>query len=139
MKKFFFLLTIIICVCACSNGTPNDFGGVVIPTVNDVKLEFFTTEPNYDEIEFSYYDNETDKFISQTIQFKYDNNGSPLPLIIKWDNFTYKYVRGEGYRNNFSSAELNFNLYVNDVLVYQEKSSGNSNAYARVVFDYTIK
>lgn len=129
---------LIMFLCACGTSS-DDFGDIVLPTINDVRLEFRTTEPNSDQIEFSYYDNNTDAFISEAIQFEYDTNGNPLPLVIKWDNFTYKYIRGEGYRNNFSSAELNFNLFVNDVLVLEENSTGSSNAYARVVFNYTIK
>ena len=136
MKKFFFLLlTLFLSAC----GTSDDFGEIVLPTINDVRLEFRTTEPNSDEIDYSYYDNKTDAFISDTIQFEYDSNGNPLPIVIKWDKFTYKYIRGEGYRNNFSNAELNFNLYVNDVLVTDETSTGSRNAFARVVFNYTIK
>ena len=105
----------------------------------DVRIEFSTTEPNYDEIEFSYYNNATDRFIDETLVFNYDNNGNALPYIINWENFGYKYVRGEAYRNNFSSALLNIKIYVNDELVFEQSSSGNSNTFARVLFDYTIK
>nr|WP_298989040.1 hypothetical protein [uncultured Polaribacter sp.] len=107
-------------------------------TETDVRLEFYTQESNYDEIEFSYYDNKTDKFNNETLVFNYDNSGNPLPLIVNWEDFGYKYVRGEAYRNNFSIAELTLKLYVNDELVYEETQAGNSNAYARVVFDHTI-
>lgn len=101
-------------------------------TETDVRLEFYTQESNYDEIEFSYYDNKTDKFNNETLVFNYDNSGNPLPLILNWEDFGYKYVRGEAYRNNFSIAELTLKLYVNDELVFEETQAGNSNAYGRV-------
>ena len=107
-------------------------------TETDVRLEFYTQESNYDEIEFSYYDNKTDKFNNETLVFNYDNSGNPLPLILNWEDFGYKYVRGEAYRNNFSIAELTLKLYVNDELVFEETQAGNSNAYGRVFFDHTI-
>ena len=105
----------------------------------DVRIEFYTTEPNYDEVEFSYYNNATDIFNEETLVFNYDNSGNALPIIITWEDFGYKYVRGEAYRNNFSTTELTIKLFVNDDLVYEETESGNPNAYARVVFDHTIK
>lgn len=70
----------------------------------DVKLEFTSAEPNYDGIDFSYYDNSTDKFNSETLKFQYDTNGNALPLVVLWEDFGYRFIRGNAYRNNFSTA-----------------------------------
>ena len=135
MKKLQ-LIALLVLLFSCSPSATEE----EIPlSETDVRIEFYTTEPNYDEVEFSYYNNGTDKFSDETLVFNYDNSGNPLPIIINWEDFGYKYVRGEAYRNNFSSAELSIKLFVNDDLVYEETKSGNSSAYARVVFDYTIK
>lgn len=138
MKKISQLLVLFLFFACTPTDEVNTKPAVTLEDT-DVRFEFTTTEQNYDEIEFSYYVNGEDKFTSETLVFEYDNNGNPLTKIIEWKDFGYKYIRGEAYRNNFSEAELSIKIYVNDELVYEESETGNPNAYARVVFDYTIE
>lgn len=105
----------------------------------DVRIEFYTTEPNYDEIEFSYYDNATDRFNDETLVFNYDNSGNALPIIINWEDFGFKYVDVKAYRNNNSAAELKLKLYVNDELVDEDINSGTSMSFASVAIYHTIR
>lgn len=137
MKKLLVCFSILIFISSC-NPLADEEGKIPL-SETDVRIEFTTTEAQYDELEFSYYDNATDRFVNETLVFDYDNSGNSLPLIVNWEDFGYKYVRGEAYRNNFSPAELSMKLYVNDELVLEETEYGNPNIYARVIFDYTIE
>lgn len=132
-----FLISILFASCVTTQFEDEDDGIPLSQT--DVRLEFYTEEPNSDEINFTYYDNAGNIDIAQVLKFEYDGNGNALPYIINWNDFGYRFVRGEAYRNNSSSAQLSVKLYVNDKLVQEDSKVGTSNQFARVVFDYIIK
>lgn len=131
------LATILFFSCVT---TQNEFEDDGIPlSQTDVRLEFYTNEPNADEIKLTYYDNANNIDVTEIITFEYDTNGDALPHIIYWNDYGYKYVRGEAFRNSPSPAELMLKLFVNDKLVQEDSKAGTSSSYARVTFDYTIK
>lgn len=140
MKNILPLFLSLIFLSACTPTGTNEEGEEIVPLdETDVRFEFRTTEPNYDEIELVYYEHTVDAFRDSTMVFNYDNNGNPLPLILLWENHGFKYLRGEIYRNNFSPAELNVTIFVNDTEVFTETKAGNPNQYARITWDYTIE
>ena len=104
----------------------------------DIRFEFMTTEADYDEINLVYYDHKIDAFRDSVMVFNYDNGNNPLPIILEWENHGFQYLRGEVYRNNFSTAELTARILVNDTEVFIETKTGNANQFARIVWDYTI-
>ncbi len=138
MRKPLLLLFVSLLVYACTPGAQAEEEEVIPITETDVRFEFSTTEPNYDEVEMVFYDHTIDAFRDSTLVFNYDNAGNALPLILLWENHGFKYLRGEIYRNNFSPAELNVKIFVNDTEVYNETEAGTPNQFARIVWDYTI-
>ena len=140
MKKIAFLLfTLTIFSCTSTVVlTPEEIAELEELATKDIEIIFTTTEPNYDEVMVTYYDFSIGDDIAKSYVFKYDVNGNPLPIKIVFDNYKYEYIRGEGFRNNFSEAELKVQVLVDNVLVLEEKSNGTSTHFARVSFNYDI-
>ena len=136
MKKITLLL-ILFYLFSCSNSllTPKEIEEL---TTKDVEIVFLTNEPNYDEVVITYYDFTIGTDISKTNLFKYDVDGNPLPLKIIFKNYSYKIIRGEGFRNNFSEAELKVQIFIDNILVKEQKSNGSSSTFARVDFNFNI-
>jgi hypothetical protein len=135
MKNIVFLLSVIFLFSCTSTEDSID---TMQPTETIVTIEFLTSEPNYDEVVVTYYDYKTDAYITAPYVFPYDSDGNPQPLKIILENYNFRYVDGEAYRNNNSAAELQVNLYINDTLVDEDSDQGTSSKYAVVKFEYTI-
>lgn len=142
MKKIvgiFLIFILYSCSCTCDDViTPEDIEAIEEATTKDIEIVFTTTEPNYDEVMVTYYDYEIEDDFSSAFVFKYDTSGNPLPLKITLDNYKYEFIRGEGFRNNFSTAQLKVQLFVDDEMVLENTSNGTSNAFAKVNFDFDI-
>jgi len=139
IKKYFYFLTLfILCSCATATGGDDDEAEVVPPEDRIVKFVFTTQEPNYDEVHVSYYDYKTDSHLVEILPFSYDNAGNALPLELVLENYDFRYIDGEGYRNNHSTAELAVQVFVNDKMVVEDSDKGTSSRYARVLFNYDI-
>lgn len=133
MKKIVFLVSFIF-LTTCSNSHEDD-----IEEHNfNITIELLTNEPNYDEVILTYYNYETRKFTSDSYNFTYNAAGEPLPFTLELKNYAYKFIRGEAYRNNNSSAFLKLNLYVDGELVLEDSNKGTTTSFATVKFNYTI-
>lgn len=104
-----------------------------------VEIEFFTAEPNFDEIMVSYYEYKTGTYTLNPYTFSYDLNGDPLPFKITLENYTYKYIDGEAFRENHSPALLTVKLYIDGALILENYSKGTAETFATVKFNRTIK
>ena len=138
MARIFIVILISSFLFSCTPGGMQNEQEEIPLAETDVRFEFRTTEPVYDEIELVYYDHKIDAFRDSTMVFKYDNANNPLPIILEWENHGFKYLRGEVYRNNFSPSELNVRILVNDIEVFTDTQAGNANQFARITWDYTI-
>lgn len=106
--------------------------------INNIELVFTTTEPNNDEIMITYYDIAKADNVSGPHQFIYDNDGKPLPLILKFDDYKYKFLDGEAFRNNFSTSELRVQIFVNGELLVERFDRGTSTTFATLDISFRI-
>ena len=137
MKKFTAML-ILLALLACEKNnllTPQEVEELI---TKDIEVIFTTNEPNYDEVMITYYDFSIGTDIAKAYPFEYDIDGNSLPLKIIFENYKYKTIRGEGFRNNFSEAEIKVQLYIDSRLEKERKSNGTSTIFARVNFNYDI-
>ncbi len=123
---------------SCATSVENDEVDEAVRDTSDriVKMVFFTNEPNYDEVHVNYYDYKTDGFIAGVYAFEYNSAGEALPLEIILENYDFRYVNGDAYRNNHSSALLAVEIYVDGELVDQDSDTGDSQTYAVVKWNY---
>ncbi len=138
MKKFSLLILSIILFNCSGTKTPEDAAQELEDATTDVEIIFTTSEPNHDEIMVTYYDIKQGKDITQPYVFEYDQNGNSLPLKIIFDNYEYRFLDGETFRNNFSESELRVQVYFEGNLHSDEASYGTSNSFARVNFSFKI-
>ena len=132
------ILIVLFSVFSCTSEsklTPEEIEDLI---TDDVEIIFTTTEPNYDEVMVTYYDFDIGTDVAKPYVFKYDVDGNPLPLKISFENYTHELIRGEGFRNNFSEAELKVQLFIDDKLILEEISKGTTSIFARVSFNYDI-
>lgn len=133
MKKIVLIFSLLyICACPSEIEKSNNLANSL------VEIEFFTTEPNFDEIIISYYQDATRTTSLDTYTFSYDLNGDPLPLKIILDNYTSRYIDGEAFRENHSPAKLSVKLYINGELILEDASRGTAETFATVNFKHTI-
>jgi hypothetical protein len=135
MKKIAsFLLFFVVISCSTSSDNPD------LPQnrINNIELVFTTTEPNNDEIMITYYDIAKADNISGPHLFEYDNDGKPLPLVLKFDDYKYRFLDGEAFRNNFSTSELRVQIYLNGELLVERFDSGTSTTFATVDISFRI-
>ena len=59
-------------------------------------------------------------------------------MILKFDDYKYKFLDGEAFRNNFSSAELKVQVFFEGVLYFEKSSKGTNSTYAKVDFSFDI-
>ena len=135
MKKIT-LLFLFIVVISCS--TTSDNPESPQNKINNVELVFTTTEPNNDEVMITYYDIAKADNVSGPHNFVYDNNGKPLPLIIKFDDYKYKFLDGEAFRNNFSTSELRVKIFVNGELLVERFDRGTNTTFATLDISFRI-
>lgn len=135
MKKIVFLLLFIVAVsCSTSSENPEEPQS----KINNIEIIFTTTEPNNDEIMITYYDIASANNVSGPYQFIYDNNGNPLPIKLTFDDYKYRFLDGEAFRNNFSISELKVQVFVNGEMIVERVSKGSSTTFATVDISFKI-
>lgn len=139
MKKFLFSLSFIV-ILGCSSAILEeeaDFG--VVSSDNVVRIEITTSEPN-DEILVNYYVYQTDDYDLDLYPFSYDSQGIAGPVVIRLDNYDFRYIQGETYRNKVSdAAPLTLKIFLNDEVILEETSEvSNTNRNGLIRFNYDI-
>lgn len=109
----------------------------IIP--KNIELIFTTSQLNFDEIVVSYYNFDTSEWIYGPMQFTYDANGNPEPIIISIPDYTFNTIEGEAYRKNNLEFSLKVQVYVDEVLSFETESIGTALDWAHVNFTFTIE
>lgn len=138
MKNILHFISIFL-VLSCTNSSTEEEQVEVVLTDNVVRIEVLTGEPNNDELFITYYEYETDTYNWNAYPFSYDGQGNPEPIIITFDDYDFRYIEGEVYRNNPSSASISLKIYLNDELIIDETKIGDGIEYVLVKFNYDIK
>ena len=138
MNKLFFIFSLLL-IFSCSSVT-NPGVDEEDPTRADriIKFEFNTTELQSDEIRISYFDYVTNTYPVVVHNFEYDSSGQPIPFVMTFENYDYRYIYGEAYRNNPNTEEISVKIYVNDELVVATSGKGEDGEYAELRFNYDI-
>jgi len=139
MKKLLFIIGIILFnSCTVSNSEEEIIVDPVSAEDRVVRMEFSTTQLSFDEIRISYFDFKTNSYPVVIHQFSYDSAGQPIPFILTIENYDFRYINGEAYRNNPNTEEISVKVYVNDELVIEEAERGEDGEYAEIRFNYDI-
>ncbi|PQJ80598.1 hypothetical protein [Polaribacter porphyrae] len=143
MKKIISILSFtLIIFCSCSTPSSEedttDPDDIISAEDRVVKMEFNTTEINSDEIRISYFDYLTNTYPVVVHQFSYDSSGQPIPFVITLENYNYRYINGEAYRNNPNPKEISVKVFVNDELAVEDIGKGEGGEYAEIRFNYDI-
>lgn len=139
MKKIAFIISLILFYsCTTSTSEEDANPDIISPEDRVIKMEFNTTELNSDEIRVSYFDYLTNTYPVVVHQFSYDSSGQPIPFVMVFENYNFRYINGEVYRNNPNIEEISTKIYVNDELVIEETVKGENGEYAEFKFNYDI-
>ena len=139
MKKLIFIFSIIILnSCSSVSNIEEENEDSISPEDRVVRFEFNTTELVLDEIRISYFDYLTNTYPVVVHNFSYDSSGQPIPFIMTFENYDYRYIYGEAYRNNPNTEEISVKIYVNDELIIEEIGKGEDGEYAEIRFNYDI-
>ena len=138
MKKLYYFLVFTIAL-GCTTTTTEEEIEVVSLEDNVVRIEVLTGEPNSDELQISYYEYETDSFSWQPYTVSYDTSGNPLPVIINFDDYDFRYINGEVYRNNSNPASINLKIFLNNEIIIDETEEGDGTEQVLIRFNYDIK
>ncbi|MFY9241917.1 MAG: hypothetical protein WAO74_02700 [Polaribacter sp.] len=138
MKNLMLLFTILLTLSCTTN---NEILQEEITEITPKKVEIILTTSKliFDEIVVSYYDFDADEWVFGPGQFSYDSTGKPEPMIILLADYAYKMIEGEAYRKNNLDSSLKVQIYINDVLVFEDEATGTDLAYAHVNYDFTIE
>ena len=85
-------------------------------------IEIFVT--NYFFIYKATFDYKTNTNPLVVHEFSYDTAGQPIPLVLTFENYDFRFINGEAYRNNPSTEEISVKIYVDDELVIEEAERG---------------
>ncbi|MHB0755115.1 hypothetical protein [Polaribacter sp. M15] len=137
-KVLFFALIVFIISCSSPIEAPTEDLGIVSPD-NMVRIEITTTEPN-DEVKVNYYVYQTDDYNLNVYPFSYDAQGNAEPIVIRLDNYDFRYIQGETYRNRASDASpLSLKIFLNDEVIVEETSEvSTTNRNGLIRFNYDI-
>lgn len=139
MKKLIFIFGIILFnSCTTSTAEEDQIENPVSAEDRVVRMEFNTTQLSFDEIRISYFDYKTNSNPLVVHEFTYDSAGQPIPFIINFENYNFRYISGEAYRNNPNTEEISVKIYVDDELVIEEAQRGEDGEYAEIRFNYDI-
>jgi len=104
-----------------------------------VKIEVNSAELENDELFITYYEYQTNTYNWNPYTISYDTNGNSLPVIITLENYSFRYIEGEVYRNNNIPSQISLKISVNDEVVIDESKTGTGNEYVTIKFNYDIK
>lgn len=134
MKKILILLILIISCTTAETVIEEE-----TLTDNTIKIEVTSSEIANDEIFITYYEYQTDTYNWKPYPISYDSSGNPEPVIIILENYNYRYIAGEVYRNNNIPSKITLKISVNDEVIIDESKTGNGNEYVTIRFNYDIK
>lgn len=142
MKHLKYLTTILFVTMFASCATSeviDEIEEVTIITPKNIEIIFTTSQLEFDEITVSYYDFDLAEWIYGPMQFSYDADGNPEPIIISLPNYSYDTVKGDAYRKNTLESSLKVQIYVDEILSFETESVGTALEWAHVKFDFTIE
>ncbi|WP_405564986.1 hypothetical protein [Polaribacter sp. Asnod6-C07] len=134
MKKLFLLLLVVYSCTTATTETEEETTEILDKTV---RIEIDTTLEN-DAVQIAYYDYLTDAHILEQHIFEYDSSGNAITKVITLDDYDFRYIEGEVYRNNPISDQLSLKIYVDDELVVDESKTGDGSEYINISFNYDI-
>ena len=137
MKKLIFIFGLIL-FNSCTASTTAEEENLVSGKDRVVRMEFNTTLLSFDEIRISYFDYKTNTNPLVVHEFSYDTAGQAIPLVLTFENYDFRFINGEAYRNNPSTEEISVKVYVDDELVIEEAERGENGEYAEIRFNYDI-
>lgn len=135
MKKLVFIFGILVFFSCGSADTEIDKETTL--EEKSVRIEVTTLQAN-DAVQVSYYDYVTDSYIFNQYIFEYDSSGMAIPVVISLDNYDFRYVQGEIYRNNPIPTALSLKIYIDEELIIDESKTGDGSEYINIGFNYDI-
>ena len=126
----------VVLLYSCSSATTVEEEEQLSSEDRVVKMEFSTTELTFDEIRISYFDYLTNTYPLVVHQFSYDSSGNVIPFVITFENYNYRYINGEVYRNNPNTEEISVKIFVDDELVIEDTGKGENGEYAQISLSY---
>lgn len=134
MKKIIFIFSLIL-ISSCSTVETNEIDTEVLDKT--IRIEISTLEAS-DAVQTSYYDYKTDDYVIQQYLFDYDAAGNAIPVVITLNDYDFRYITGEIYRNNPIPTQLSLKIYVDDELIIDESKTGDGSEYINIGFNYDI-
>lgn len=135
MKKLLLVFSFIFALGCTTTAAEEESTEVLDKTI---RIEVLTKQPQDDAIYITYYDYLTDQDNWQQYFFTYDAQGNAEPIILTFNDYDFRYVRGEIYRNNTIPTELSLKVYVDDELVIDEAKEEDGNTFVNIKFNYNI-
>ena len=132
MKKLIFIFGLILFNSCTPSTLEDESGNPVSGKDRVVRMEFNTTLSSFDEIRISYFDYKTNTNPLVVHEFLYDAAGQAIPLVLTFENYDFRFINGEAYRNNPSTEEISVKIYVDDELVIDEAERGKNGNYAEI-------
>lgn len=142
MKLFRQLTTILfltIYASCTTNVTIEEAAEEIEITPKNIEIILTTSQLEFDEIVVSYYDYDLSEWIYGPMQFTYDAEGNPEPIVITLPDYTYSTIEGEAYRKNNLEYSLKAQVYIDGILSFETESIGTELEWAHVIFNYTIE
>lgn len=136
MKRLFYILNFVL-IFGCTTAATEEEEQVTEVLDKIVRIEI-TTLQEKDAVQISYYDYITNAYILEQHIFDYDSSGIAIPKVITLDDYDFRYIQGEIYRNNPIPVQLSLKIYVDDVLIIDESKTGDGTEYINIGFNYDI-
>lgn len=136
MKKILILFSLLAAL-GCTTATAEEEEGSTEVLDKTVRIEISTLQEN-DAVQISYYDYITDSYILEQHIFEYDSFGTAITKVITLNDYDFRYITGEFYRNNPIPVQLSLKIYVDDELIIDESKTGDGTEYINISFNYDI-
>jgi hypothetical protein len=139
LKGITALFLILIWASCATNETIVEIEEIEEITPKNVEIILTTSQLEFDEITVSYYDFDLSEWVYGPMQFTYDADGNPEPIVISLPEYAYNTIEGEAYRKNNFESSLKVQVYVDEVLSFETESIGTDLEWAHVIFNFTIE
>jgi hypothetical protein len=137
MKRLIYILNFVLIFGCTSASVVEEEQQVTEVLDKTVRIEVLTAQEN-DAIYITYYQYETNDTNWQQYFFTYDAQGNAEPIVINFEDYDFRYIEGEVYRNNTITSELFLKIYVDDELVVDESDTGDGTDFVNIKFNYDI-
>lgn len=137
MKKILLLFSVIFAI-GCASATSEEELQETEVLDKTIRIEVLTAQPKDDAIYITFFEYQTNTYNWQQYFFTYDSEGNAEPIIITLEDYDFRYIQGEIYRNNTIPSALFLKIYVDDELVVDESDEGDGTDFATVKFNYDI-